>query len=455
MTQTPFYKRFAASLDKLLADERVYSATGEIAPAVMRGLTVALSGGVDSVVLLHLCRHYVQAHTHLALQAIYVDHGLSPNSAQWRAFCQAQCDALAVDFTPASVKVVAQSRQSLEAQARTARYQALDAQAYPHHALVLGQHADDQVETFLLRLKRGSGLKGLGAMHARTVLPSGRVCLRPLLTSQRADIEAFAHMFEISHIEDESNLSDRFDRNFLRNQVLPLLKSRFSGFVPSVMRSVELLQGQQALLDEITQTDLAYCSNDNSLCIERLGGFTLLRQQNLVRAWLAEQGVQMPSHKQLEQILGQALNARADAQMAVTLPQGQVRRFRGALYWVIEQPAWRASHDIGQTPVVLDDAHTLQVQQGKGVRVPAPDEQVSVRFNCLSEKVKPLGRSGRNTLKHWLKDYGVPTWERSRVPLIYYNDELVQVVGFFVNEAYASSQGLNWKLEDARNTKDR
>lgn len=172
MIQTPLYKRFAASLDKLLVDEGMYATT----QAVTHGLTVALSGGVDSVVLLHLCRHYVQAHTHLALQAIYVDHGLSPNSAQWRAFCQAQCDALTVDFTPASVTVVAQNRQSLEAQARTARYQALDEHAYPHHALVLGQHADDQVETFLLRLKRGSALKGWGrCTHALRYHPVGCV----------------------------------------------------------------------------------------------------------------------------------------------------------------------------------------------------------------------------------------------------------------------------------------
>ncbi|MCG7563495.1 tRNA lysidine(34) synthetase TilS [Pseudoalteromonas sp. McH1-42] len=455
MTQTPLYKRFSASLDALLANKVAREETHTVTHTATRGLTVALSGGVDSMVLLHLCHHYVQIHPHLALQAIYVDHGLSPNSLQWQTFCQAQCDALAVAFTPVSVKVLAQNRQSLEAQARTARYEALDKRADQGHALVLGQHGDDQVETFLLRLKRGSGLKGLGAMHAHSTLPSGRVCLRPLLSSERADIEAFAQTFGIAHIEDESNLSDRFDRNFLRNQVLPLLKSRFSGFIPSVMRTVELLQGQQALLDEITQADLAQCRSELSLSISRLAQFAPLRQQNLVRTWLAELGVQMPSQKQLDQILSQALNARADAQMTVSLPGGQVRRFKDQLHWVTEQPPRQAQYDVGLMKVALDDNTTLSVIEGQGVRHPTADEQVSVRFNCLNEKVKPPGRSGRNTLKHWLKDYDVPTWERSRVPLIYYNDELVQVVGFFVNEAYASSQGLSWKLEDARNTKNR
>ncbi|MCG7537408.1 tRNA lysidine(34) synthetase TilS [Pseudoalteromonas sp. OOF1S-7] len=462
MTQTPLYSRFAASLDKLLADEETYPATHAVTHTIthavthtaISGLTVALSGGVDSMVLLHLCRHYIQVNPHLALQAIYVDHGLSPNSLQWQAFCQEQCAVLAVEFTPISVSVEAQSRQSLEAQARVARYDALDKHAHPCHALVLGQHGDDQVETFLLRLKRGSGLKGLGAMHARSTLPSGRVCLRPLLISQRSDIEAFAKTFGISHIEDESNLSDRFDRNFLRNQVLPLLKSRFSGFVPSVMRTVELLQGQQALLDELTQADLAYCLNEQSLSIRRLAELAPLRQQNLVRGWLAEQGIQMPSQKQLDQILTQALNARSDAQMTVALSAGQVRRFRDQLYWVTELPPRQVQYDVGLANVVLDDVTTLSVAEGRGVRHPTADERVSVQFNCLNEKVKPPGRSGRNTLKHWLKEYGVPTWERSRVPLIYYNDELVQVVGFFVNEAFSSPQGLNWKLEDARNKKD-
>ncbi|KZW99558.1 lysidine forming enzyme [Pseudoalteromonas luteoviolacea] len=436
MEFTSVYKQFAAMLEQHCSHR------------IQQGFTVALSGGVDSVVLLHLCHQYASRFDALPIKAVYVNHGLSENALQWQQFCEQLCQSLSISFHAAMVTIQPKSRVSLEAQAREARYKALDEHALYGSTLLLGQHADDQVETFLIRLKRGSGLQGLGAMKTATMLSSGRYCVRPLIHIERQDIEAFAKTFGLQHIEDESNLRDVFDRNFLRNQVLPLLKSRFKGFVPSVLRSISILQAQQELIDEISESDLARCTHEACLVVADLKQLSALRQSNVVRAWLSKRNVEMPSKKQLEQILRQSISARRDAQVNIQLAQGSVKLYQGRLYWLDKNlPAMVEVKNLSMIePVTIACGFTLILCEGKGVRKPQPTEHVSLRFNCLNDKVKPLGKPGRNTIKHWLKDLKVPTWERERVPLIYYNETFVAAVGRFVSEEFASEQGVYWKV---------
>lgn len=421
--------------------------------ATSPGLCVALSGGVDSVVLLHLCKLYADKHG-LALQAVYVNHGLSEHAQKWQHFCQSLCHSLAVPFTAKSVFITQKSRTSLEAQARDARYQALDEAAQPEYILVLGQHADDQVETFLLRLKRGSGLLGLGAMKPYTQLKSGRACMRPLLNTTRDEIEAFAQQFGLSHIDDESNKDDVFDRNFLRNQVIPLLKSRFNGFVASVLRTVEILQSQQAIIDEISAEDLKKCQHQNTLDITSLSQLSPARRDNVIRRWLAHQNVDMPSQKQLDQIVQQAFSAKQDNQLKIALSQGAVRSYRGALHWVTpvkkKQDIVIADHS-----VLNEHSHPLAMMSGNGCRLPLSDEVVSVRYGRLKDKIRPKGKPGSNTLKHWLKDLRIPSWTRESIAVIYYNDTPVAVVDLFVNAEYADNDGINWIINDDRKSENR
>ncbi|MCG7549784.1 tRNA lysidine(34) synthetase TilS [Pseudoalteromonas sp. Of7M-16] len=439
MESTNVYKKFVTALEQQNHN------------GLQQKLCVALSGGVDSVVLLHLCHQYAKLNGTVKLQAIYVNHGLSDNALMWQQFCTQLCAKLAVPFRAVSVDIQAKSRTSLEAQARDARYLALDTHASEGAVLVLGQHADDQIETFLIRLKRGSGLQGLGAMRAKTQLASGRDCIRPLLGIERKDIEAFAQTFSLTHIEDESNHSDVFDRNFLRNQVIPLLKSRFSGFVPSVLRSISLLQAQQALVDEISQSDLESCSDNEQLDIVRLATLSALRQSNVVRAWFAKQGVSMPSQKQLAQIIDQAINGREDAQVNIELRTGSVKRYNALLYWVPKNHIELADiENISLTAEMkLADGRTLLTISSEGVRKPLAAESVAIRFGRLNDKIKPFGKPGRNTVKHWLKEARVPSWERTRIPMVYYNETLIAVAGYFINSDYAEKSGINWQIQDA------
>lgn len=407
------------------------------------GLSVALSGGVDSVVLLHLCHQYAMQQQ-MPLEAIYIDHGLSSNAKAWGDFCQRLCQQLAVPLQRSSVSIEKKPRTSVEAQAREARYKALDAAAQPGFAIVLGQHGDDQLETFLLRLKRGSGLLGLGAMQAHIQLSSGRSCIRPMLGMARADIEAYAEQHQLEHINDESNQDNSFDRNFLRNRIIPLLKTRFTGFLGASLRSIELLQRQQAIIDEVSQQDLASCAHDQALCIDALQALSPARRDNVLRVWLAGFDVAMPSQKQLDDLVTQALSARQDSQLKIALGQGCIRRHRAKLYYVISKPQ---PEDIIAVNVAALGANSrpLAITQGEGCRAPYDNEQVSVRFGCLQDKIKPRSKPGSNTIKHWLKDAGVPSWQRAHVAVVYYDAKPVAVVGHFVAAEFAQSDGIIWK----------
>ena len=409
--------------------------------------TVALSGGVDSVVLLHIMHLLKQAQPKLNVNAIYVNHGLSQYANDWQRFCQNLCAELNVPFNAAQVTINPQTRTSLEAQAREARYKALDELSPAGSVILLGQHLNDQIETFLLRLKRGSGLKGLGAMQKMRELQSGRICYRPLLNITRSDIEHFATEFNITHITDDSNTDERFDRNFLRARVVPELAKRFKGFEQCAGRSIELLQQQQALLDEYTQIDLSQSLNDQkALCISQIIHYSDVRITNVVRAWLSLFTQVMPSQKQLSQIINQAINAQADAKIQIDLVDGQVRRHQGYLYFVTQKNIVNDDELITHE-LTLNDGRVLTKQSGVGIRAPHANEQVSVRFNYNSARIKPLKKPGSNSVKHWFKDAKVAPWLRSQVPLIFYNDELVQVVGYFISEKHYDENGVYWECK--------
>jgi tRNA(Ile)-lysidine synthase len=424
-----------------------------ISPYLEQGsntFTVALSGGVDSVVLLHLMHALKVENSALHVSAIYVHHGLSEYAGGWQTFCQRLCDELNISFQVAKVNIQPQSRTSLEAQARNARYKALDELSPQASIILLGQHLNDQIETFLLRLKRGSGLKGLGAMQQERTLKSGRLCFRPLLNTKRCDIEAFAAQFNITHITDDSNTDERFDRNFIRQQVVPVLSQRFDGFEQCTARSITLLQQQQALLEYYTQIDLKQCiNNQQGLNISALAGFTYIRTANIVRAWLELFTHVLPSKKQLEQIIKQASEAKTDAQILIDLADGQLRRHQGYLYFVI--PTQRLTDaPLNCSELKLNDGRLLSKRNdksGNGIRMPNNNEQVSVRFNCNSARIKPLKKPGSNTLKHWFKDAKVAPWLRVSVPLIFYNDQLVQVVGYFISTNHVDENGTIWECK--------
>nr|WP_224652700.1 tRNA lysidine(34) synthetase TilS [Pectobacterium versatile] len=397
-------------------------------------ILLAYSGGLDSSVLLHLLVALRQR-SGLPIRAAYIHHGLNPLADSWAEHCHQQCERWQVPFASLPVKVEAQNG-GIEAAARTARYQALQAHLQEDEALLTAQHLDDQSETFLLALKRGSGPAGLSAMAAQSMLGHYRL-VRPLLGISRLQLEAYAQRHQLQWIEDDSNQDERFDRNFLRRQILPRLTQRWPHFPSAVARSAQICAEQEQLLDELLEESLqALCQPDGALSIDGLAPLSSVRRFALLRRWLAQQGATMPAREQLQRLWDEVATSRQDAEPVLQLNQMQVRRFRLYLYLLPLMPSLKDRVIPWQSPScplsLPDNLGTLSLaDNGVAIRAPENGEAVSIRFST-SGTVHIVGRAhGRQIKKLW-QELNVPPWWRDRTPLVFYNEQLIAAVGRFV-----------------------
>lgn len=259
-----------------------------------QSILVAFSGGLDSTVLLHQLVQWRALHPDVALRAIHIHHGLSPYADSWVQHCESVCAQWQVSLVVERVHLE-DDGLGIEAQARRARYQAFAQTLLPGEVLMTAQHLDDQCETFLLALKRGSGPAGLSAMGESSPF-AGTQLIRPLLAQTREALEAWARQHELCWIEDESNQDDTYDRNFLRLRVTPLLQQRWPHFAQAVARSAALCAEQESLLDELLASDLADCiTSRGTLLLTPLMMMSGVRRAALLRRWLA--GLNAPDRK--------------------------------------------------------------------------------------------------------------------------------------------------------------
>ncbi|SBT81973.1 tRNA(Ile)-lysidine synthase [secondary endosymbiont of Trabutina mannipara] len=304
-----------------------------------QGLLIAFSGGLDSTVLLdalYLIRNHKKfsrtCKNDLLLRAVYINHGLSIHADNWSVHCENECRRREIEFSTKYVNIVVNS-ESIEAAARTARYQALAENLVNDEILLTAHNKEDQVETLLLALKRGSGPAGLAAM-AENYPFNGRLLLRPLLSYSRKELEIYANKRGLCWIEDDSNNNLRFDRNFLRIQILPPLLQRWPRFLDTVVRSAQICAEQEHLLDILLAETLAeLIQPDGSLKFTKLIMMSDIKRAAILRRWLASNGVKMPTRKQLACIWQEVALSRHDAVAKIHINHHlQVRRFRECLY---------------------------------------------------------------------------------------------------------------------------
>lgn len=405
-----------------------------------RRFVLALSGGVDSRVLLSLLARF-RDESGASIAAVHVHHGLSSNADHWAECCQAWCDDSAIPLTVERVHLDTQCGESIEKLARDARYAVLAKHVQENDVLLLGQHADDQIETFLLALKRGSGPKGLASMAPYAPFSNG-LMLRPLLSVKRADIEAFAAKNHLTWVTDESNDDVRYERNFIRHQVTPILSQRWPSIHQAVQRSAELCAEQQALLDELLRDELVQALHDDgSLKLDTLSAKSDGVRRQIIRQWLANHQMVMPSRKHTEMIWQEVALATADANPKLKLGEREIRRFDNRLYCVEE------SRDISdwKSPILLE--HNLLLPDGLGalnltlhkgdIRLPERMEDLWVSFNPEGLTACPVGRSGSRKMKKLFQEYGVPSWLRRRTPILMYQDKVVAVANLFVDRDFS------------------
>ncbi|MEG5899311.1 tRNA lysidine(34) synthetase TilS [Enterobacter bugandensis] len=416
-----------------------------------RQLLVGFSGGLDSTVLLHRLKLWRDRDPGVQLRAIHIHHGLSRHAEEWVAHCEALCEAWAIPLIVERV-TLADEGLGIEAQARKARYTAFAGVLLPGEALVTAQHLDDQCETFLLALKRGSGPAGLSAMPARSDF-AGTQLLRPLIGETRASLEAWAREHQLSWIEDESNRDDSYDRNFLRLRVLPLLSERWPHFADATARSAMLCAEQESLLDELLSEELSdLISEDGALAIAPLEAISPARRAALLRRWLATHHAAMPSRAMLSRIWDEVAQAREDASPCVHLSGYEVRRYKGKLWWVKYSPSltdvvlhWTSP----EAPLILPrDTGSVSLMPTGHVRLPKPGEPVSVRFKA-GGLLHIVGRNGGRKLKKIWQEYNVPPWLRDTTPLLFYGETLIAAAGVFITQEGWTEEGASFEWRKA------
>lgn len=393
---------------------------------------IGLSGGVDSVALLHLMSRC----PHLNLRVVHIHHGLSPNADRWAEFCRHYCESLGVPFELR--KVVVTGDYGLEANARNARYQAVSELIRPNEIFVTAHHLDDQAETFLLALKRGSGIQGLAAMQAVGFWQNFTI-FRPLLSLSKAELLAYAKQNNLTWINDESNADDRYDRNFLRHRILPLLNQRFPAFNEMVARSARHCAEQQQLIEELLQEELAArIGKRQQLDVSGFELLSPLKQQQLVRLWLAKCGTPMSNQARLQAVISELIFAKADRNPQVEWNGCQIRRHRNAIFIVPQsEPLDKTSYTISPLDEirlpqgVLKRSHTELLfckKSGETDRLPLPptlqQAPLTVFFHT-SGKVKQYGKPMREEMKKIWQINDVPVWERGNIPLVFYQDQFV------------------------------
>lgn len=419
---------------------------------------VGYSGGLDSHVLLHALVKLLGSES---LTAIHINHQLSPNADSWQQHCQTCCDDLGVPMITEAV-VVENVGQGLEQAAREARYAVFERILNETDLLLLAHHADDQVETVLYRLLRGTGTKGLAGIPMSRPLGLGEI-LRPLLPYPRVELEAYASAQELQWIEDESNQDTTFDRNFLRQKVVPVLAERWPDYAARVAHSAALCAETDQLAIILAAQDLAavYERSERigwSIALEPFMALDTSRQANLLRHWAGQHQLPQPGHRIVETVLHELLPARQDAEPLVSWGGVQLRRYQKHLHLLPEgfddsskdldeQLDW----DVKNNLILPDGSEFVAtIEEGNGFKIPT-EANVSIRFRSGGERCKPAGRNGSNTLKKLFQEYGLEPWLRNRVPLVYVQGQLAAVGDLWVCDEFAAAEGepgivLQWRF---------
>ena len=402
-------------------------------------LALGLSGGLDSVVLLHVLLGLRDQHP-FELRAVHVHHGLSPRADDWADFCAQLCASHAVELNIHRVRVARDDAAGIEAAARRERqriFAALDADF-----LLTAHQQDDQAETLLLQLLRGAGPKGLAAMAELQRRAGWRAAqLRPLLGVARCDLLDYAQAQGLAWVDDESNQDTRYRRNALRQQVMPLLAAHFPGSGATLARAAALQADAAELLDDLARLDAVEAIAGDRLDCAALAGLSRPRARNLLRHFIERHGHTLPSARRLDEALHQLLDAKNDARVCVRLGQGELWRFRGGAYLVPLAPApaapvrWQGEASLWVPAAGVEVRMKAVIGTGlKRAVLTASEVALGVRQG--GERLRLHAGGPHRSLKNLLQEHAIPPWQRDRLPLLWCDGRL----------AWAASIGLDADL---------
>ena len=407
-----------------------------------KNISIALSGGIDSMVLLHALDQ-LKYKLQIKLNAIHIHHNLSKNADDWHTFCTKECKKLGVTVKSEKINIKQDLSMGIEAAARKSRYQVLE--AYRKDILALGHHQNDQAETLLLQLFRGSGLNGLAAMPT---FDKERLIWRPLLKVNKEIIEGYAKENNVIFIEDESNNNLQFDRNFLRQEILPLIKSRYPDIINIISRSSENIAEGLNLHKAIAKEDanLYFSKNQERLSLSMIKNLPKERVINLIRWWLDVNKQMMPSKKTINELYNQIKVVKKDSQINVHISSETSVRAYSDFLWLVKITKDKDSYDLiwkGEDIFELPGSSKLLFKPclGKGISLEKVGSSIlRIQNRKGGERFKPKRNQPTRTLKYLLQKMNMPPWERALLPIIYSEDMLVAVPNYGVHHEFIADK---------------
>jgi tRNA(Ile)-lysidine synthase len=422
---------------------------------------VGLSGGRDSVVLLHLIGQ-VRAEFSMSVSAIHVNHQISPNANRWADFCLALCEKIAIPLRIEQVIVARDSGKGLEASARAARYSAYARDAAD--VILLAHHRDDQAETVLLQALRGAGLKGISAMPTVKSLGADKQIIRPLLDIAPAILADYAAANDLTWIHDESNDDVHYTRNYLRHDIFPRLAEHLPQSTASLVRLGQHATEAQGLLDDLAQIDSEIVLCGDRIRISQLLSLSPARAKNFLRYVFKKGSVPVPNSVQMNEILQQLRLRKADDQTEIKWSNWRIRCFRDEIYFTHVS---RGSHGAWSVPwlgeIQLRLPHgcgELHIKHAIGTGV----AQASIAGRILflksrvgGEKIRLAENRPRRSLKNLLQEKGMPPWSRETMPLLFCDETLIWVPDVGVDIQYAAKSNepsfvFSWQDETDKGT---
>jgi tRNA(Ile)-lysidine synthase len=407
-------------------------------------LIVGFSGGLDSSVLLHLLASYPSLKQRLL--AVHINHGLSPNALAWQEHCQKICTSLMVPFKAQSV--LFNRAANIEEEARTARFKAFSSLLNQDGCLLLGHHLDDQAETLLLQLIRGTGIDGLAGMSLFSSLTQG-VIARPLLTSSRAQLHDYALLHSLQWIDDESNHDIGYSRNYVRHQIMPLLAKKWPGVVGNLARTAAHCQQAKANLSALAVVDCPELLNaQNSLHITPLKILKEERIINVFRAWFKYNKIKLPSSAVFKRLIHELLRSSHDAVPLISWNDVCVRRYQDRIY--LEKQAVECALDetdwttFPHACSLTNELVLFATPAASGFN-PPKGTPIKIGFRKGGEKIVLHGQTKQ--LKKLFQQWNVPSWQRCRIPLLYINDQLAVVVGYAVSDLFYAQTTSSWVVQ--------
>lgn len=423
---------------------------------------IAYSGGLDSTVLLHACAKIREYFPKQNFSAIHINHGLSPNADSWQAQCLAFSETHKIQLACFKANAIPGKGESPEDAARKARYQILKKQIKRNVVLLTAHHQDDQAETVLLQLFRGAGVQGLSAMPFCTRFSEGYLA-RPLLQFSRAELKEYAELEKLIWVEDESNSNTHFSRNFMRHDVLPIIKRKYPSINSILARTAENAAYTHEINNELAALDLKnILLSKDSLAISKLLALSDARRNNVLRYFLQQRGYFMPHAIHLKQLQQTILQAKPDANPVLKWRDVEVRRYQDQLYIAKENyfvglheainvnlyPEVKTEinlpNELGtiifsitaQTDTVMHCTVTTNLSfittQQEIVLLHAA--KIIIQFRAGGEKIRPQNRKETHELKKLFQEWSVPTWQRQQIPLLYANEELAAVLGYCISD---------------------